>query len=52
MKQKIQDLLSSMPEIFCTKEAAEMRAEYLRIGTYSKSYVIELDGKFVVIKVK
>ena len=52
MKANIQNLLSSMPERVRTKAEAESRAEYLRIGTFSKSYVIEQDGKFVVIKVK
>ena len=52
MKQSIQNILSSLPERFTTKAAAEMRAEYLRIGTYANSYVLEQDGKYIVIKVK
>ena len=51
-KQEFHDLLSALPEKFTTKEAAESRAEYLRIGTYANSYVREQDGLFLVIKVK
>lgn len=52
MKQTIQDILSSLPERFNTRDQAESRAEYLRIGTFKNSYVKEQDGKFVVIKEK
>lgn len=52
MKRNIQNILSQMPERFTTKEDAERRAAYLRIGTFSKSYVQEQDGKFIVFKVK
>lgn len=51
-----------LPERYFSKEQAESRAEYLRLGTFAHSYVEEKDdenrwtGKiehvFIVIKVK
>lgn len=48
----LSQLLSEMPERFTTKEAAERRAEYLRIGTYKNAYVVKSEKTYIVYKAK
>ena len=50
--ERLNEMLSQMPETFKTKKEAESRAEYLRIGTFKNATVVKSDRGYKVLKKK